>query len=205
MTARFVSRDEPSTNPSLLRRAQSGQAESWQKLVQIYGPIIYRWIRHCGVQSADAADVMQETLIAVAGALPRFDPNATNSRFRGWLWTIARNKLRDRQRQLRRSPIDDDSLARAQLDANVAPPHWVESDDPPSDLANDNARTRRLALELMRNSFAPKTWRMFWETVVEDRDPSDVAKDLEVSRWTVYKARARVLQKLRQELDGLVG
>ena len=34
--------------------------------------------------------------------------------------------------------------------------------------------------------------------------PADVAADLQVSVWAVYKARSRVLQRLREELDGLV-
>lgn len=185
--------DEPSTHPSLLERARRGEDQGWQLLVQVYGPIVYRWIRHCDVQSADAADVMQETFLSVAKALPRFELDRTGATFRGWLWTIARNKLRDRQRANQRGPqmLDGEALRLAEL----------EQSDPPSELADDEKSIQDRMLHVLRQSTDPKTWQMFWRTTVENHDPSDVAKELGVSRWTVYKARARVLQKLRKEID----
>ena len=114
--ADFAPRDEPSTNASLLRRAQSGSADGWSMLVQVYGPIVYRWIRRCGVQSADAADIMQETFLSVTSALPRFDAHSPSSSFRGWLWTIARNKLRDRGRRDGVISFVDGSKAAALID-----------------------------------------------------------------------------------------
>lgn len=184
--------EEPSTHPSLLERARYGDDEGWQMLVQVYGPIVYRWIRRCGAQSADAADVMQETFLAVAKALPRFNLDQTGATFRGWLWTIARNKLRDRQRANQRSPIvlDGEALQWAER----------ESSDPPSELADDVQSIQNRMLQVLRQSTDPKTWQMFWRTAVEGCDPATVADDLNVSRWTVYKARARVLQRLRKEL-----
>lgn len=193
--------DEPSTDHSLLRRAQSGHDEGWQTLVQIYGPIVYRWIRRLDVQPADAADVMQETFLAVATALPRFDAVTADATFRGWLWTIARNKLRDRQRREGRQPTIDGSQARRLIEQVAVPA--IDDVDPPSSQEDDAKLARSRTLELMRQSFDPRSWRMFWETMVEDRDPQDVADEMNVSRWAVYKARARVLQRLRQELDGL--
>ncbi len=55
----------------------------------------------------------------------------------------------------------------------------------------------------MRESFDPRSWRMFWETTIIGRDAAEVAKEMDVSRWAVYKARARVLQRLQQEMKGL--
>ncbi|TWT68156.1 RNA polymerase sigma factor [Crateriforma conspicua] len=185
--------DEPSTHPSLLDRARLGDDEGWHTLVQVYGPIVYRWIRRCGVQSADAADVMQDTFLSVAKALPKFDLDRSGATFRGWLWTIARNKLRDRQRADQRSPISLD-------DADL---RWSEQDDahPPSELADDVQSIQKRLLQVLRHSTDPKTWQMFLRTAVEGCDPAIVAKEMCVSRWTVYKARARVLQRLRKELE----
>jgi RNA polymerase sigma-70 factor (ECF subfamily) len=44
---------------------------------------------------------------------------------------------------------------------------------------------------------------MFWETTVEGRDPAHVAEEMGVSRWAVYKARARVLQRLQTQMSGM--
>jgi RNA polymerase sigma-70 factor (ECF subfamily) len=200
MTSNLLPREEPSTRPSLLRRARDGSEQAWQNLVQIYGPIVYRWMRRCGAQSADAADVMQETLLAVSRALSRFDEHAAEATFRGWLWTIAKNKLRDRQRLAQQRRELDGSAAHRQIEAT---PSAEPPDSPPSSIEDDRRLGRLRALETLRPTFDARTWQMFWETAISGRAPADVAEDLQVSRWAVYKARARVLKRLREELDGL--
>ncbi|MFK8110917.1 MAG: RNA polymerase sigma factor [Rubripirellula sp.] len=194
--------DEPSTSESLLQSARRGDAEGWRSLAQIYGPIIYGWARRCGCQSADAADVMQETLAAMTSALSSFDHQQPGSTFRGWLWTIARNKLRDRARKVK-------DVATGGTDANLHLQQIVDAQtdfdslDPPSQAGDDLASARSRALALLRESFDPRSWQMFWETAVQGRDPSHVAEEMGVSRWAVYKARARVLQRLQQKMEGI--
>lgn len=186
--------DEPSTHRSLLQRAQAGSDDGWRTLVQIYGPVVYGWIRRCGVQSADAADVMQETLMAVSQAIGRFDGDRTGATFRGWLWTIAKNKMRDRQRLDARG----DAVAIGGVDWDI-----VEGADPPSEIVDDKRGIELRMLEILRTKIEPKTWAMFYRVVVEGHDTIAVAEDMHVSRWTVYKARARVLKRLRQEMQGV--
>jgi RNA polymerase sigma-70 factor (ECF subfamily) len=55
----------------------------------------------------------------------------------------------------------------------------------------------------VRDEFDARTWTAFWRPAVEGDRPADVAADLHVSVWAVYKSRARMLQRLRSELDGL--
>jgi RNA polymerase sigma-70 factor (ECF subfamily) len=45
---------------------------------------------------------------------------------------------------------------------------------------------------------------MFWETAVAGRPPDEVAQEMGTTKWAVYKARARILHKLRQELEELL-
>lgn len=198
MLSSITHRDEPSTDASLLRRACEGYEEGWQRLIHIYGPLVYGWIRKCGVQSADAADVMQETLLAVATALPKFDASPKQSCFRGWLWTIARNKLRDRQRRQANSPVSPRSIE--QLD-HTSPVEIQE--EPPTDARADQRLVKLRALQCLQDLFPEKAWQMFWRTEIDGNDAASVAEELGVSKWAVYKAKARVLQRLRAELDGL--
>lgn len=156
--------------------------------------MVYGWIRRCGVQSADAADVMQETFIAVLRAIGRFDADRSGSTFRGWLWTIAKNKMRDRQRLDTR----DAAVAIGGMDWDA-----VERVHPPSEIVDDQRGIQMQMLEVLRGSIEPKTWTMFYRVIVEGHDAADVAEDMHVSRWTVYKARARVLSRLRQEMKGM--
>lgn len=201
-----ASDSEPSTSQSLLERARQGDVDGWRKLAQVYGPIVYAWARRSGCQSADAADVMQDTFAAVAKALPTFDHDRTGATFRGWLWTITRNKLRDQARVAQAKGVGGTD-AQIRMDQIAATESLslerIEAADPPSKLAADEASVRRRALELLREKFDPRSWRMFWETTIQERDPGEVAQEMGVSRWAVYKARARVLHRLQQETRGL--
>ena len=195
--------DEPSTSRSMLHLAQRGDDDAWQQIAQIYGPIVYAWARRCGCQPADSADVMQETFAAVAKALSTFDHTREGATFRGWLWTIARNKVRDLARK-------KDELAAGGTDAQIKMQQVVdpartlaEQEEPPSELEADSQSVRSRMLELIRSSIDPRSWTMFWETAVVGRDPQEVADDMGVSRWAVYKARARVLHRLQRDLDGM--
>ncbi len=184
-----------STAVSLLVAACDGQTDAWRRLVQIYGPLVYGWCRHLGRQPADASDATQEVLLSVSRDLPRFDPAVAGATFRGWLWTITRRRLADQaRRQARCIQQTDGSLA------GVAQPVDAE---PPTDAVSDRVAVLSRAVALLRDQFEPVTWQAFWATVAEGRDPAAVAADLGVSRWAVYKARARVLQRLREQLEGL--
>jgi RNA polymerase sigma-70 factor (ECF subfamily) len=59
-------------------------------------------------------------------------------------------------------------------------------------------------LDLVRGEFENRTWEAFWRTAVEDRPARDVADELGMSVLAVYKAKSRVLRRLRQELGDLV-
>ena len=60
------------------------------------------------------------------------------------------------------------------------------------------------ALRLMVADFEPTTWKACWETVVADRPAAAVAAELGISVNAVYLAKARVLARLRTDLDGLL-
>ncbi len=57
------------------------------------------------------------------------------------------------------------------------------------------------ALELVRGEFEDRTWQAFWRITAEDQPPAAVAEELKMTLAAVYKAKSRVLCRLRQELD----
>src|SRR5579883_3413748 len=88
----------PLTRASLLLRLRdAGNQEAWREFVSLYTPLVYRYALSHGLQDADAADLTQEVLRAVAGAVGRLDYDPARGRFRGWLFTIVRRKLLDWQ------------------------------------------------------------------------------------------------------------
>ena len=199
---------EPSTAPSLLVAAQEDRPEAWGRFVHLYGPLIYRWVRRSGLQSSDAADVTQDVLLSVSNDLPRFDPSRVGAKFRAWLWTITRRRVVDWRRG-QPTELAMGSAVLASVVATDAPGDhdsgWNElSDMPPTDARVDTQTLLRRAVAIYRDRFDSKSWQAFWATVVEGRQPDEVAQTLGISRWNVYKSRARILQRLRTELAGLL-
>src|SRR5215467_2829337 len=94
------------TRPSLLVRIRDPQdREAWAEFVALYAPLVYGFATRHGLQDADAADLTQDVLRSVAGAAGRFRYEAQRGTFRGWLFTLVRNRLRifftSRRRQAR--------------------------------------------------------------------------------------------------------
>ena len=88
-----------SVSSTLLEQLRSGRPEAWKRFVPLYGPIVYRWCRRSGLVAEDAADVLQEVLLAVLLHLSDFRRDRPQDSFSGWLATITRNKVRDHYRR----------------------------------------------------------------------------------------------------------
>src|SRR6516162_4441795 len=84
----------PTTRPSLLVRIRdAADRDAWVQFVEVYAPLVYKFVRRRGLQDADAADLTQDVLRAVAGARQRLRYDPDRGTFRSWLFTVARNKL----------------------------------------------------------------------------------------------------------------
>ncbi|MDX1947436.1 MAG: sigma-70 family RNA polymerase sigma factor, partial [Pirellulaceae bacterium] len=188
----------PSTASSLLRRVQARDENAWRLLIDLYGPLVYGWLRRAGLSAEDAGDVTQETLLGVASAVGAFRQGGTGS-FRGWLWTIARFKLIDFRRRREIALAAGGSVAQQQL-AELA--EQYPGDDDPVAGQPINALVHR-ALSQVQAEFEPHTWSAFWQVVVEDRSTADVATELGLSTNSVRQARSRVLRRLRAQLGDL--
>jgi RNA polymerase sigma-70 factor (ECF subfamily) len=183
------------TSPTLLNRLhRPGDATAWQRLVELYTPLLFGWCHRQGVSAQDAADLVQEVFVALLQTLPTFQYDRSGS-FRRWLRTLLLNKLCDHKRRAARA-----NRALAQL------PGAEEAPDIAEVFSEEEYRLQlaRRALELMQARFAEATWKACWQTVVEGRSPADVAGELGISENSVYVARCRVLRRLRQDLDGLI-
>src|SRR5688572_14345492 len=86
--------EPPITRPSLLVRIRDTRdKDAWRQFVEVYAPLIYRFARKCRLQDADASDVTQEVLRAVARASKGLDYDPQRGTFRAWLLTVVRSKL----------------------------------------------------------------------------------------------------------------
>ena len=185
---------------SLIRRAQNHDRAAWERLSKVYGPVVYDWARHHGLQPDDASDVMQTVFQTLLQNIGRFS-DMKGSSFRGWLWTITRNKAHDHFREIqRRAPATGGTTAHLRLT------EWPDT-PPEADSAlglAEHSGIHRRAVELMKKDFEPNTWQAFWRTMIDGQPANEVAEELGISRWAVYKARSRVLQRLREEFEDLI-
>jgi RNA polymerase sigma-70 factor (ECF subfamily) len=156
-------------------------------MVRRYTPLLWFWARRLGLQEHDVADLVQDVLIVLVQKLPEFQYQPGKS-FRGWLRTVLMNKWRDRPRHGAAGPLDSDVQLLAPMENPV------------------DEREYRLfvlgqALRIMSADFESTTWQACWETVVMGRPAAEVAAELGITANAVYLAKARVLGRLREELD----
>jgi RNA polymerase sigma-70 factor (ECF subfamily) len=195
------SSDRSSTSRTLLERVKRRRPEAWRRLVELYGPLVYRWCRRHRLAPEDAADIVQEVFAAVAQHIDRFEFRPEQGGFRAWLGTITRNEICDfYRREQGRAKGHGGTDAQEQL-AQVP-----EHDDPSdfTDHADDSQLISSRALELVRAEFENRTWEAFHRAVIDGQQPAHIAEDLGISVNAVYKAKSRVLRRLRQELGELL-
>ncbi|MCI0683410.1 MAG: sigma-70 family RNA polymerase sigma factor [Gemmataceae bacterium] len=189
--------DSPTTRPSLLVRLRdlTDQA-AWMQFVDVYGPLIYGYLRKQGLQDADAADVTQDVLKAVA-RVRAVDYDPGRGSFRGWLFTIVRNLLRNfRGRQHRPGRGAGDPAAVELLHAQPAP----EADSDAAWECEYRRRTFAWAADQVRPQVLESTWQAFWRTAVDGQAPETVAQELHMPVASVYLAKSRIMARLKEQI-----
>jgi RNA polymerase sigma-70 factor (ECF subfamily) len=171
-----------------LRRPEDGRA--WEEFVELYTPLLLAWARKLGLQDADATDLVQNVFVLLLRKMPEFvyDPGKS---FRAWLRTVARNEWLARRKQQAPAGLGADFEA-------AAPPEEAFWE------AEYRGHLARRALRLMQSDFEANTWRACWETVVNGRAAPEVAAEVGMQPGAVRAARFRVLNRLRERLDGLM-
>lgn len=185
------------TSASLLVRVLADEPRAWERLLDLYAPLVWHWCRRSGLQEADWADILQEVFQSVARGLQHFRREASGS-FRGWLRTITRNKICDFHRRRQNEPLGAGG-SDAQRWYNQVPDPTLPDETSEADITAERQLVQR-ALELLRPEFAPHTWQAFWRTTVAGETTADVAAALSMTPGAVRVAKCRVLSRLREEL-----
>jgi RNA polymerase sigma-70 factor (ECF subfamily) len=188
-----------SISSTLLAGLKVQDAEAYRRLVYLFGPVVYEWCRRCRLQASDAGDVAQEVFRSVTARVSGFERGT----FRGWLWTITRNKIRDHFRVRRADAAAiGGTNARARFEQLADPAEDTVEEPPVSDTRR--LLTRRV-LEMIRGDFDERTWQAFWRMAVDGHASADIAADLRMSNDAVRQAKRRVLRRLQEELSALLG
>jgi RNA polymerase sigma-70 factor (ECF subfamily) len=172
---------------------------AWREFLELYAPLVYGYARKQGLQDADAADLSQEVLCAVAGAIDRLDYDVSRGKFRNWLFTIVRRKLSSwraarRNRVLGSGDLVTQQLLQQQPIVEEAETEW-------------EAQWQRClfawACTQVRGEVKEETWQAFWRTAVDGQTCKRAAHDLGLSLGAVYHARSRILSRLREQIQSI--
>ena len=188
------------TRRSLLFRAQTGEENAWKDLIDLYRPLIIGWLNRQGVPAVDLEDLSQDVLLSVVKHLPSFEHSGHRGAFRAWLRTIVCSRTTDYWRAGGGAQASGGSGAAAALQ-QIA--------DPDSDLNRqwDEEHDRYVLgclLDLVEAEFEPATLRAFRRLALDGASGAEVAEELGLSVAAVYVAKSRVLQRIRQEAEGLI-
>jgi RNA polymerase sigma factor (sigma-70 family) len=193
--------ESPLTRASLLVQIRDGANHAaWQEFVNLYGPVVYGFARKRGLQDADAADIVQDVLRSVSSSIGRLDYDRRQGTFRGWLFTITRNKVFNflTARRIRPQGAGDSSTGRLLAEqpdgSNAAAEAWE---------TEYQRRVAAMAMERIKSDFAESTWQAFWLTAVEGLAAAEVARRVGMSAGAIYVAKSRVLARLKEEVDSL--
>lgn len=185
------------TSRSLLERVKADDPVAWDRLVTLYAPLVFQWCRRWDLQDQDVADICQEVFQAVVAHIGTFRKERKGDTFRGWLRTIARNKLHDHFRRLGPAGRGAGGTDAQRRFAQLPAPQPEEEDQT---TAEEERGLFYRALELVQAEFEVRTWQAFWRTAIEGQRAKDVAADLGMSPGAVRVAKSRVLHRLREEL-----
>ncbi len=99
-------------------RARAGDRQAIESVLATVAPSVYRFgLRMCR-NATDAEDILQDTLMAVAGHIGEFQGR---SAFTSWVFSLTRSACARRRRGLKNQPSEPESEARTAADPGPSP------------------------------------------------------------------------------------
>jgi len=163
--------------------------------------LIYRAATKAGLSDAEAQEVVQETVIVVAGKMENFKYDPAKDSFKGWLLYLTRKQIAMQYRKRQRERGGD--APRAEAAAFTADLESIP-DPAASDLETmwNEEWARNLmdaAIAKVKRMVNPKQFQMFNFYVLKQWPVQEVAKTLEVSAARVYPAKHRIYLLIKKE------
>lgn len=184
---------------TLLRAALRGEEESWELLTRIYGPVVFRWAKKAGLSSECATDVVQDVFVTVYRSLD----TKRVGRFRSWLWRVFRSRLIDKIR-CDGNHVPASGGTTANLQVQELPDQLAELDESEARQSErEQVELQLRAVLALKDHFENGVWESFYRTTVKGDSAKEVADNLGITIWAVYKARNRCRQRLTEMLADL--
>ncbi len=194
------------TRRSLLTRLKNwDDQESWKDFFDTYWKLIYGVAIKAGLNDAEAQEVVQETVIAVAKQMGAFKYDPQIGSFKGWLLHTTRWRISDQLRKRR-----GESAAFGREHSRSTRTGTVERIPDPSG-SNLEAIWEKewrnnifaVALQRVRQRVDARQYQIFDLYVIKEWPVKKIAATLNVSPGQVYLAKHRVSVLVKKEITNL--
>ena len=167
---------------------------SWQEFYDQYVPIIRGFARNAGCSVSAMEDIVHEVVTGFYRASKRFEYDSSKGRFRGYLKVATLNALRARHRK------------EAHLVAFAFDESWLEDDSHEGDVLwtrawRERMFERAIASVRVHSRFAEQSFDAFELCAVRGVPIAEAARQLGLSEAVVQKAKSRVTEAVREELE----
>jgi RNA polymerase sigma factor (sigma-70 family) len=192
------------TRTTLLARLKDlGDDSSWQEFFNIYSELIHNVAIKSGLTQAEAKDVVQETMVAVAKHIPSFKYNRKLGSFKHWLLNMSRWRIRDqfrRRKSLTTQLPDDLDDETGQLSVLV--------DEKTLDFdefwESEWQKTMfDAAVNKVKTSLDSEKYQIFDFLINKQWPPEKVSKSFGISVNQVYLAKHRITELIKKEVERL--
>ena len=172
----------------LVRLKDRTDQEAWQEFYGLYAPLLFHFARARGLSVEDAEEVRDQCLAALVGKMDSFEYDPRRGRFKAWLYRIVAGKVADLSRRRARTPAGEDALAAVADDRPTPEEQWER---------RWRQELLRFCLERVRDRVPRQPYEVFRLLVFEGVSVAEVGRRLGWNANQVYKAKSRVLARLR--------
>ena len=195
------------TRKSLLGRLKDWEDnESWRDFFNTYWKLIYNFAMQRGLGHEEAQEVVQETVVAVAKSIGKFQYDPKVCAFKTWLLGVTRSKIANQFSKRARQPV---AVAPAQADDSGATSLLNRLPDEQAgqwEQVWDTEWQKNLmdaAVQRVKRRVSIEQFQMFDLFVLKQWPARDVAKTLGVTVAHVYVAKHRIAKLIRKEVAAL--
>jgi RNA polymerase sigma factor (sigma-70 family) len=182
-----------STRVSLLIRIRDpGDKEAWSQFHDLYAPLLYRYARSRGLTRDDADDIRSSCYMTVVEKIGEFQYEKQRGGFKAWLRTLAHRRIVDMLRKRRRKDQGDAALETA-----------ASTEPSPDEAWETQWKNQHLkyCIERVRGKVTMQVFEAFSMLVLETKPVEEVCEHLGMNSNQVYKAKSRVIARVREELS----
>ena len=194
------------TRVSLLARLKDwDDQEGWQRFFDTYWRMIYCVVRRSGLSDADAQDVVQETIVAVAKRMPDFKYDPEIGSFKSWLSKLTRRRIIDLLRKRNYQSKGQQFAKEEKLSTRIAEEQHAPTEAGLEGMWNEewNKHVTERALEKAKRQVGAEHYQIFYYHVIKNLPAKQVAELMQVQLPEVYYAKKKVSKILQTEIKHL--